>query len=132
MLLNKTWLSNRSYTIILFFSIFLILTFYKVLHKKFNINNKIQESEINNFDNDYKIVYLGDQRQTSHTTIVTSLFLFRKSKHSRNDYDKWSNTMIKSMGAPFVAFIDFNWEKRFLDRSKKNNLTGNNTLKYTR
>ena len=79
-----------------------------------------------NFHNNYfKIVYLGDQQHTSYITVITTLFYFGKCKHTNRDYDKWSKTMIKSMGVPIVAFIDFNWEKKFLERSKKYNITGN-------
>jgi len=76
----------------------------------------------------YEIKHLGNPKHISLTTVVTTLFRFSKSKHASDAYDEWSKTMIKSMGAPIVAFIDYNWANKFIERCKLNNITGNNTL----
>ena len=60
-------------------------------------------------DKNYEVTYIGDQQQTSFTTVVTVLFQFNKSKHSSGDYDKWSSTMLSSLSGPFVAFVDYEW-----------------------
>ena len=74
----------------------------------------------------YKTVYLGDQNRTSYTTIVTTLFIFSiNKKRSNSSYYEWSGRMIKSLGAPVVAYIDYSLEEVFTKRFQKSNLTGN-------
>ena len=85
----------------------------------------LESYENNDNESEYKIVILGDEQRTSYITVVTTLFLFGRSKHSKNQYGAWSNTMLKSLGAPIVAFIDFNWEQKFIERCRENNITGN-------
>ena len=119
--------SIRKFQNTLFFcSFLLILTF---IYKLYDFDVRIDiygRSETLLFvnRNNGKTVYLGDLQRTCYTTVVTTLFLFGKSKHSREDYDRWSNTMIKSIGAPIVAIVDFNWEKKFIERARLYNLTG--------
>lgn len=122
---SKKLQKNRESVLILVIIIIAIIIFLK----KFYSNQELFISNIENksesrFDNNYKIVYFGDQRRISYTTIVTTLFLFEKSKHSSKEYNIWTNAMLKSLGVPIVAFVDYNWEKTFLERSKQNNLTG--------
>lgn len=123
-MLTKNFFKNRANILATCFTILTILTIFKMnsLHQESFINETPNELDI--FDSNYKIVYLGNQQRTSYSTVVTTLFLFGKSKHSSSNYDEWSNTMIKSLGVPIVAFIDFNWEKSFLERAKQYNLTG--------
>lgn len=118
---TKNLFKNRANILATCFAIFTILSIFKIndIHHENGIPN-----ELDIFDSNYKIVYLGNQQRTSYSTVVTTLFLFGKSKHSSSNYDEWSNTMIKSLGAPIVAFIDFNWEKSFLERAKQYNVTG--------
>lgn len=76
---------------------------------------------------DYQTIHVGKQtNRTMNTniTIVTTLFHFNKSKHSDSDYDKWSETMIKSLASPFVAFVDNYWADTFIKRCNQYNLTG--------
>lgn len=71
-----------------------------------------------------RIEYIGNQSWQSYTTVITVLFNFKKSKHKHNEYEKWSEKMLKSIGAPFVAFVDNFWAERFIKHSKNFNLTG--------
>ena len=119
--------SIRKFHNTLFFCSFLLVLTFIYKFNDFGVKIDIYgRSEtllfVNN--NNGKTVYLGDQRRICYTTIVTTLFLFGKSKHSKDDYDRWSNTMIKSIGAPIVAIVDYNWEKKFIERARHYNLTG--------
>ena len=108
--------------IIKFHKILFICSILLVLEFIYKLNGR---SEIILFvNNNSKTVYLGDLQRTCYTTVVTTLFLFDKSKHSKDDYERWSNTMIKSIGAPIVAIVDYNWEKKFIERARHYNLTG--------
>lgn len=120
---TKILFKNRANILATCFTLFTIMSIFKMngLHQE-NFDETPNKLDI--FDSNYKIVYLGNQQHTSYSTVVTTLFFFGKSKHSSSNYDAWSNTMIKSLGVPFVAFIDFYWEKSFLERAKQYNLTG--------
>lgn len=74
--------------------------------------------------NKYEIKYFGEQNQTSYVTLVTSLFQPDKSKHSPRDYEKWTDTMLKSIGSPIVAFVDVQWSDFVVRQFTANNLTG--------
>lgn len=91
---------------------------------QFIISFKLIKDLNQNFDINYKIVYLGDQGRTYNTTVIFTLFHFEKSKHPFTHYDRWSNRFIKSIGAPIVAFIDYYWEKKIIKRCQKYNITG--------
>ena len=98
-----------------------------------NVNSKNVNSKNNNGNHpnlcpniEYKTVYLGDQNMTSYTTIVTTLFIFTiNKKRSNSSYYEWSGRMIKSLGAPVVAYIGSSLEEVFTKRFKESNLTGN-------
>ena len=116
---------RKFHNILFICSILLALTFiYKLYDFGVRIDIYGRSEMILFVNNNGKTVYLGDQKRICYTTVVTTLFLFGKSKHSRDDYERWSNTMIKSIGAPIVAVVDFNWEKRFIERARLYNLTG--------
>jgi hypothetical protein len=76
----------------------------------------------------YRVVTLGESKKNvkNHVTVVTTLFQFGKSKHPIEFYEMWSENMIKSLGTPFVAFVDFNWSHKFIKKCKEQNLTGKN------
>lgn len=128
---SKNIYNNRAFVLTLFLTIFSVLLFFKMnsLHRE-NIINLNIKNDINNnksdisYHNVYKIIYFGNQQRYSYSTVVTTLFLFKKSKHTIINYETWSTTMIKSLGVPIVAFIDYNWEKSILKKAKKYNLTG--------
>lgn len=76
-------------------------------------------------DSAYEIRYLKNQKPIrTETTVVTTLFQFNKSKHSNKKYDRWSTKMIASMGVPIVAYVDFFWADKFIEKCNKYNLTG--------
>ena len=71
-----------------------------------------------------KVIYVGDRHRISHTTVLTTMYYFGKSKHSKKDYEKWSGTMTRSIGAPIVAYIDTKVEEKMIKRFRDYNLTG--------
>lgn len=71
-----------------------------------------------------KIIYFGDRQRISYTTVLTTMYYFGKSKHSKKDYEKWSGTMTRSIGAPIVAYIDTKVEEKMIKRFRDYNLTG--------
>lgn len=61
---------------------------------------------------------------TSFVTVVTCMFRSGRETHSRENFEKWSTTMIKSMGSPLVAFVDVAWADLFATRLSQANLSG--------
>jgi hypothetical protein len=111
----------RNYYIIALLAILIILIKFEYDSRVFYVNLiNNNEKEIKET---YKITYLGYQRQSSYTTVVTVLFQFGKSKHSSDDYEKWSSTMISSLSGPVIAFVDYKWEQKFIDKFTKSNTT---------
>lgn len=101
---------------------FLIL-FFKSKNQPYENDVYIQlDSSVRN--NHSNIYYIGNQSLESFTTVITTLFDLKKSKHKQNEYDKWSETMLKSMGAPLVAYVDNFWAEKFIKRCNELNLTG--------
>lgn len=142
MVLNKqkqSWL-NKKITIVALFLSFLtvmLLYSYRGSHELNKTGVKLEQSsrksqppnpidpiDPDDNENDSIAVYLGDQSRVSFTTVITTLFRFNKSKHSNDKYDKWSNTMLNSIRAPLVAFVDRTWATKFIERCQANNITG--------
>ena len=73
----------------------------------------------------YEIKYLGDQTRESRTTVLTTLFHFGKSKHRVKEYEKWFSKMLASLGAPLIAYVDYYWAPKFIEKCQQYNLTGN-------
>ena len=71
-----------------------------------------------------KMVRIGKDNTESNVTIVTMLIKIPKSKHSNEDYKKWSSIMIDSLGVPFVAYVDEYWSESFIKRCRERNLNG--------
>lgn len=69
--------------------------------------------------------YIGNQSIESFGTVITILFHFNKSKHKSDEYEKWSEAMIKSIGAPMVAYVDDFWANKLIKLCIKQNLIGN-------
>lgn len=74
----------------------------------------------------YDVRYLTDRKLAKRylTTVVTTLFHFEKSKHADSSYEKWSDTMLASMGGPIIAYVDHYWADKFIEKCKSYNLTG--------
>lgn len=74
----------------------------------------------------YEIKYIGDQTRESRTTVLTTLFHFSKSKHRVKEYEKWFSKMLASLGAPLIAYVDYYWAPKFIEKCRHYNLTGKN------
>ena len=70
------------------------------------------------------LIRIGDRNVTTKVTIVTLMFHVSKSKHSASEYKKWFESMSKSIGQPFVAYVDEYWSERFIQSCNERNLTG--------
>ena len=71
-----------------------------------------------------KMVRIGKENTINNVTIVTMLIKIPKSKHSNEDYNKWSSKMIDSIGVPFVAYIDEYWSESFIKLCRERKLNG--------
>lgn len=120
--------------------IILIIILIYQLHLYVDHQNKISRLQ-NNYgkslnknknNNIYEIVKLGDENRTntSYVTLVFAQFKFKKSKHSIESYENWSDVMMKSFGSPFVAFVDYNWSEKFIKKIQELNLTGREIFFY--
>lgn len=72
----------------------------------------------------FDIKHVGNQRVTSFTTVITTMFRFKKSKHSDENYLKSSKTMFDSIKGPLIAFVDNFWAEKFIEMCKNKNITG--------
>ncbi|GJQ10015.1 hypothetical protein GpartN1_g1806.t1 [Galdieria partita] len=52
------------------------------------------------------ILYPRQERILPETTIVTSIFLLNKSKHSREDFKSWGAKLTDTVTSPLVVFCD--------------------------
>ena len=86
--------------------------------------NEKSSSLCSDYINISRIIYFGDRQRISYTTVLTTMYFFGKSKHSKKDYEKWSGTMTRSIGAPIVAYIDTKVEEKMIKRFRDYNLTG--------
>lgn len=86
---------------------------------------KVVESSLQLKSSVYNITYFGAAfNQTSYGTVVCSMFRFGKSKHSVKSYEDWTDNMMKSVSGPIVAFVDFYWADKFIEKSKLYNRSG--------
>lgn len=71
-----------------------------------------------------EIKYIGNQSRESFTTVLSTLFYFKKSKHNPRKYKEWSNKMLKSLGAPLIMYVDSYWADYVITKCIENNITG--------
>lgn len=71
-----------------------------------------------------EIKYIGNQSRESFTTVLSTLFYFNKSKHLSRKYEKWSNKMLQSLGAPLIMYVDEYWADYFITKCIEKNITG--------
>lgn len=88
----------------------LILAYLYFPSKLSKIYNSVETNAIVNlkikpYQKPAELVELGDQSRVAYVTVVTTLFYFCKSKHSRNYYDKWLTNMIKSLGVQIFIVL---------------------------
>jgi hypothetical protein len=83
----------------------------KSLIEKFNVNRT-------------QTVFVGNQKELSHTTIVTIYFKLRKSKHRHIEFYLWLRKFLKSVNQqPLIIITDFHSKDFIIEQRKALNLT---------
>lgn len=113
------------YLIIAILILFTLVNIKEIQEIKLDTKRQIKLVKyLNKFNNHfYKVFRVGNQSNFSNITIMTSMFRFHKSKHTTEDYIKWSSTMFDSIGSPLVAYVDQYWSKRVIILCQRKNLT---------
>ena len=117
---------NRIFIIVgitFFYVVYFIINAKDAEIEKYEIILNLYRSKIEP-KSEPKMVRIGKENTTSNVTIVTMLLKIPKSKHSNDDYKKWSSTMIHSIGVPFVAYIDVYWSESFIKLCRERKLNG--------
>lgn len=91
--------------------------------------NKKSQNRINQIYDQmptYEIRYLNNKKKAVFDiTVITQLFHFEKSKHTDEEYKKWSKTLVASVAdSPIVAYVDYFWADQFVDTCNQFNLSG--------